>query len=94
MKEYIYKVYIRGILQDWKFNCASIQCINKHVKCFIRLYGNRLNIVIRNYYTNDIIQDCSIHNGISVLNRFDSNLKLIKRKNSFYFANHENKRKI
>lgn len=85
MKENIYRVHIRNIFQDYKFSCVSVQGINKHIKHFILLHGYRFNIIIRNYYTNEIIQDSSIHPNLTVFNRFDNSLKLIKRKNSFYF---------
>lgn len=84
-KKSIYKVHIKGIMQDYKFNCISVKYINKHLKYFIRLHGYRLNITVRNYYTNEIIQYSSIHPDLFVFNGLDNKLKLIKRKNSFYF---------
>lgn len=85
MKENIYRVHIRNIFQDYKFSCISLKCINKQLKYFIRLNGYRLNIIVRNYFTNEIIQFSSIHPDLHVYNALDNRLKLIKHKNSFYF---------
>lgn len=89
MRKYNYKVHIRGINADIKFNCSSITFINKYIRKFIRDYDYRFDLVIRNYHTNDIIQDCSLYRDFSILNRINCSFKLVKHNNNYYFVNHE-----
>lgn len=89
MRKYNYKVHIIFLDTDIKFNCSTITFINKYLRKCRRNYGNRFNMIIRNYHTNDIIQDCSVYRDLSVFNRYDSSLKLIKSNNLFYIVNHE-----
>ncbi len=89
MRNYHYKIIIRCIYGEIRFNSNSIQYINKRLRKFILFHGVRLNVIIRNYHTNVIIQDSSIYHDLSIFNRFDSTFKLVKHNNQYYFVNHE-----
>lgn len=86
MRKYNYKVHIRSVDADIKFNCSTISFINRYIRKFIRDYDYRFNLVIRDYNTNMIIQDCSLHHDFSILNRYKSSLVLVKFNNLFYIS--------
>ena len=89
MRNYHYKIIIRNVYGEIRFNSNSIQYINKRLKKFILFNGVRLNVIIRNYHTNDVIQDSSIYQDLSILNRLNCSFKLVKHNNNYYFVNHE-----
>lgn len=89
MRKYFYTVHLIGLSRGIKFNSNSLSYINRQLRKFIRLNGHRLNIIIRDHQTSEIIQESSIYDDLSVFNGFYSDFNLVKNKNLFYFVNYE-----